>query len=143
MGIIRAIYKNRLKVYPDRFELPNRAKCIDGTHFVHISKLKTMMIDGVSYYYGNINGSIHFYPKANRNFNADKMMEFVNSFELPIIQEGEKCVGDYGIKYSGYWMTYDTFIHLLPRYVYFVEQIKPYYEKEYGDNKTFKQYMGG
>lgn len=100
-----------------------------------------MMIDGVSYYYGNINGYIQFYPKTNRYFDADKIAEFVNSFELPIIQEEEKCVGDYGIKYAGYWMTYDTFIHLLPQYVYFVEQIKPYFEKEYGDHITYKQYM--
>lgn len=141
MGAIRAIYKNKCKVYPDRFELPNRAKYINGTYFVHISKLKTMMIDGVSYYYGNVNGFIHFYPKGNRCFNADKVMEFVNSLELPIIQEGEECVGDFGIKYKGYCMNYDTFIHILPQYVYFVEQIKPYRENNYMDSETFKQYM--
>lgn len=141
MGTIRAIYKNKYKVYPDRFELPNCAKCIDGTHFVHISKLKTMMIDGVSYYYGNVNSFIHFYPKANRYFNKDKLIEFVDSLELPIIQDEEKCRGDFGIKYNGYCMTYDTFIHILPQYVYFVEQVKPYREKNYLKSETFKQYM--
>ena len=135
-------YKNKYKAYPDRYELPKPAKYVDGIDRVHISSLKTMTIDGVSYLYGNIDGFIHFYPKTNRYFNADKVTEFINSFELPVISEYARCIGDYGVEYSGYYMTYDTFIHILPQYVYFVEQVKPYYEENYMEPVTFRQYMG-
>lgn len=135
-------YKNKYKSYPDRYEVPNTAKVIKNIGRVHISSLKTMMIDGVSYFYGNINGFIHFYPKNNRYFNADKVNEFINSLELLAISEDERCIGDYGTEYFGYYMTYDTFIHILPQYVYFAEQMKPYYEENYMESITFRQYMG-
>ena len=135
-------YKNKYKVYLGRYELPKPAKHINGIDRVHISNLKAMMIDEVSYLYGNVDGFIQFYPKSNRYFEADKVTEFVNSLELPTIPEYERCIGDYGVEYSGYYMTFDTFIHILPHYVYFVEQVKPYYKENYIEPKTFRQYMG-
>ena len=134
-------YKNKYKAYPNRYEVPKPAKHIDGINRVHISSLKTMMIDGVSYFYGNVNGFIHFYPKNNRYYNADKVAEFVNGFGLPTIPEHMRCIGDNGTEYSGYYIPYDSFIYTLPLYVYFVEQVKPYYKEHYMGPITFPQYM--
>ena len=95
--------------------------------YANISKMKTMVIDGVSYYYANVNGLYHFYPKNNRLYKADKVEKFQKQMNLPLISDISdiECAKDnFGHNYLGFAMTIDTFIYHLPYYIYFVKYVE-------------------
>ena len=104
--------------------------------FADIRKMKTIVIDKVSYFYGLVNGLYHFYPKYNRLYNQKRVDRFYNEFSMTIVDPVECAKDEFGQAYLGFAVTRDSFIYHLPYYMVYVQEVE-------NETKSFYDWLSG